>query len=265
MRDLIYGVRQQGKSTLALNLAMRARTPEGEIKPIIIFDPNAQYCCFPCAPDLFEFAEWLYKPAPARSRIIVYRPSPRTIHDEFTGVTQLLRGKLWDYKNYVLICDEASSLQRPSYMHPQLETYLRQAPPDIDVIQTCHRQVDVHTLGRTLVTDTFFFYTFQERELDLAAAQYGDEVAGLIQALGLHQFIHVWSEYGRQRYAIVRDSARWYTAIGPARGTANTDCRGNPRPAAGESSPAGGSNHNPTDSGGGGASSSGIGRSALVT
>ena len=211
MRALIYGIREQGKSTLALCLAAKARTDSGQLKTVIIFDPNAQYRMFPTVTTPEDFGAWLH--SSKRSRIIVYQPTPGTIPDEFQAISDLLSGSRWDYANYVLLVDEAAVLQKANSMHPALERFLRQAPHSVDVIQTMHRQVDASTLARVLCTDSFYFYASHLRERQIAADQWGEEVANVIPRLGRHQFCHVWTSGGFVRYSIVRTPSLWYVRI----------------------------------------------------
>lgn len=214
MRALIFGVRHQGKSTLAMNLALRARTPEGLLKSIVIIDPNAVWDGYFTVYQSKDVSRWLQAPYADRYRILVMRPTPGQIPEDFEETTKQLRGSLWDYGNYVLIVDEASLFQRSSMMHPALDAYLRQAPASIDVIQTMHRQVDSHTLGRTLVTDTFYFHSSQLRELELIEDQWGPNVAPAVAHLGIHQFVHCWLDVGGiRKYAIIRTPERWYSRI----------------------------------------------------
>lgn len=191
MLSVIIGRRRQGKSTLALSLAIAAAR-ETE-KSIIVFDPNNQYHSLPIIPD---FDQWLQTATPAPGSPAIGRIVPIDPTGEFESMVAVLDGGRWVWGDYSLIVDECSMLMSPHKLHPALERYARTSPKDVDVILTTHRIVDVHPLFRALSTDWFLFQSHLPRDLELITDAFGADVATAAASLPPYHVLHYWLDSG---------------------------------------------------------------------
>lgn len=206
MQALVLGRRRQGKSTVALAIAA------SQNNTTIIFDPNAQFCGFPTTSSVAEVERFLSATIESHARnVVVFRPQPGLTAEDFTALTDML----WGWDDFSLIIDEAAALQKPAYLHPNLERLVRQAPAGVVVIQTTHRIVDIHRLCRMLASDVWFFYVRQnDADLKTVQAEYCAEVAELIPYLRRYECLHYWlADGGAQRYAVWDDPKAWYVDL----------------------------------------------------
>lgn len=202
MLSVIIGRRRQGKSTLALSLAMSRE------KTIIVFDPNDQYGNLPVIQDM---AEWMPKTTPES----IGRILPSDLIPDWEALAQFLDGGAWTWGEYVLILDECSMLMTSQKLHPNLERYARTSPKDVDVILTTHRTVDVHTLFRALATDWYIFHQHLDRDLEVIADNFGVDVAEAARTLPEFQPIHFWlAKGGTPEWSIWDDPRAWFVDIG---------------------------------------------------
>ena len=74
MTALVLGRRRQGKSTLALALAA------SQHPTTVVFDPNAQFQRFPYTSDVDRISVELET---GGEPVLVFRPRPETIEDDF--------------------------------------------------------------------------------------------------------------------------------------------------------------------------------------
>ena len=213
MNGLVFGRRRQGKSTLALRLAMTHH------KTVFVFDPNAQFSnpAIPRVNDLEILGAWI-EDEQIEHGAIIYRPNAGSIHEEFDELVELI----WGLGNYCLLIDEAAALQRPHSLHPQLERLMRQAPRDgaenadgtvvdVSVIQTLHRPTDAHSICRSLQTDTFIAQTQLARDLAIIEEQFGPEVAADLPNLSRWEFLHCFTDLeGVQQYSVWDKPEGWY-------------------------------------------------------
>src|SRR5690242_3750530 len=104
--SLIFGRRRQGKTTLALHLALAM--PGG----VAIYDINSQVERFAgsTTSDIGLFGNWI---GDSPIRVLVYRPQ-RDVWGEFDGFAETL----WHKRGFTLLIDEASQLQSASSAHP---------------------------------------------------------------------------------------------------------------------------------------------------
>lgn len=200
MNALIFGRRRQGKSTLALALALSRN------KPIVIFDPNNQYQIMPPLPvEQVELA--MERNAP----LTIVQPEAGQMTEEF----ELLVAQLRNWSNYVVIVDETNSIQSKAALHPGLEWLMRKAPDDVDVIQTTHRPYDTQRLVRALAGELFIFQTTLQADLEVLAREYAPEIADEVSKLGAYECLHYWTEQaGVRKYSIWRKPEAWYVPIG---------------------------------------------------
>ena len=221
MNALIFGRRRQGKSTLALRLAMTYH------HSVFIFDPNVQYHLgegVPVFHDLEDLQAWI-DDTHVDHGLVIYRPrvnrSSQSLEESFSDFTEVISVK----GHWALVIDEASYLQSHARIDPALEGLMRQAPRDgarnlqgqvvdVSIIQTTHRPVDCHSVCRALASDTFFFSTSLRRDLDFVEAQYGPEVSGGLTDLERWHTVHLYSDAnGAQRFTIWTQPSAWYVPI----------------------------------------------------
>lgn len=202
---IIWGRRLQGKSTLALALAISARR-----SPIIIFDPCSQFEYFPVEPSAVQGIE--------RETPIFRVPVVEDPETAFQRLMTDLDGGVWRYEDYTLVLDETSLLQRPQAIHPALARLIRMGPDEITVIQTLHRPSETHATVRALATDFFFFQTYIQRDLDVISDNYGADVAEAVFRLKRHECLHWWLQPGGEpAWSVWTDPARWFIKIGDRR------------------------------------------------
>lgn len=205
MLALIIGRRRQGKSTLALSLAIAQR------RSIIVYDPNNQYGALPTVQPT-ELDAWLQRAGAGDVVRIVPVPP---VEETWAQVVDVLDGGAWRWSDYVLVVDECSMLMSPSYLDAALERYVRTSPMDVDVIMTTHRPRDVHSLVRALATDLFVFSTMLARDLDVLRDNYGPELAMAVPSLRQYHVAHFWLGAGGRSRVVVWDRPdEWYIDIG---------------------------------------------------
>jgi hypothetical protein len=206
MLALIIGRRRQGKSTLALALALMQR------HTVIVFDPNDQYAGFPAVSSAGEVGAALERSSDGD--IIRYLPAP-PVEEHWQALADLLDGGTWEWADYTLILDEASMLMSPHYLDEKLERFARTAPKDISLILTTHRPRDIHPLFRALATDLFCFQTTLALDVKVLQENYGAELASAVQRLGRYQVAHYWLAEGGTPMVHVWDKpSEWFIDIG---------------------------------------------------
>jgi len=226
MNALIFGKRRQGKSTLALRLALIHH------HTVVIFDPNNQYelgAGVPMYSSIPQFEAWL-QDEEIDHGLIVYRPDVRSIETEFEDVVDLL----WEKGHYALVVDESTYVQGFNRIHPSLERLVRQAPRDgarnaegavidVSVIQTLHRPADAHSLCRALASDMFYFQVSLPRDLQAVEDQWGEEVAEELTDLPRWVTLHAWQSLdGKECYSIWTDPSVWKLDINAGRGASTS-------------------------------------------
>lgn len=221
MNALIFGRRRQGKSTLALRLALSYH------HTVFVFDPNSQYHLGPAVPvfqELEDLQEWM-DDRRIDHGIVIYRPrvnrQAQSLDESFADFTEVISTR----GHWGLIIDEATYLQNHARCDPALEGLMRQAPRegarndageivDVSIIQTTHRPVDVHSICRALASDTFLFSASLRRDLDFVENQYGPEVSSSLTDLQRWHTVHVYSDdAGRQQFTLWNDPQKWYLDI----------------------------------------------------
>lgn len=200
MNTLIYGTRKQGKSTLAIALAVTAHDK------VLIFDPRGT---FPV------FASYPISAIP--SRLDGYRGGLQftrvgpfdtdEVEDAFAEFTSLTRER----EDISVIVDEAHMLQGSNTLDPNLDRWNRESTRSVEVIQTTHRIVDAHPDSRYHADDIFFFYADGPRELKTIRENFGSDVADAIPRLGKHQVIHWHRAVGGFKAWIIWDNGEdWF-------------------------------------------------------
>jgi hypothetical protein len=199
---LIFGRRFQGKTTIALHLALQGT------KGVAVYDINAQIARFPesTTSDLGVLDNWLDS---SGHRVVVFRPQT-DVWSEF----DFFAGSLWRKRGFCLFIDEASQLQTSGHCHPWLDRFVRMASrQDVDIIQTMHRPRDAATLCRSLATDWYIFRTTQETDLEVIAEHCGSDIAEQVRNVGegSHHAVH-WDD-AVARGEILTDPAAWFESL----------------------------------------------------
>lgn len=198
-----YGKRRQGKSTLALSLALTGSNR------VIVFDPNGQFPLIGEIPieKVGEWAEytrdkpgyWLARVGPLDS-------------DEVDDVFSTFAESLFTERNLSVIVDEAHMLQKPSYIHPSLDRWNRRSPESVTLIQTTHRIVDCHVDSRYHADEVFIFYAYLPRELKTIEDSFGPKgISEHIKQLKEHHVLH-WRKAvgGIPKISIWDKPTEWY-------------------------------------------------------
>jgi len=205
MNALVFGRRQQGKSTLAFALA------EEKQLPVAIYDINAQFRAWPeeVVSDPSDFALKIED-----SDLVIYRPESDP-WEEFEPVADAL----WERDGYVLIVDEASQLQSPSAAHPKLDRLVRMCDAKtVHLIQTIHRPADAAVICRSLATDWYIFRTNQENDLKVIAERCGARVAQEAASIQPHEYVH-WDD-SAGIYTVCKRPDSWFRDIHDTRSIA---------------------------------------------
>ena len=122
---------------------------------------------------------------------------------------------LWRKRGFTLLVDEASQLQGPSFIEPQLDRFVRMAPGGgVPIIQTMHRPRDSNGLCRSLASDWYIFRTMLGRDVQVIAEHCGEELAQRVSEFqeGGYQCLH-WND-ATGSGDIVCDSSAWYENLG---------------------------------------------------
>lgn len=202
MNVLEYGTRRQGKSTLALAIAV-TQNPR-----VVVFDPNNQFPLVQAVP-IEYLPEWLTETEESPGFAVV-RVGP--FDTEFIPKAFLQFSEaLYEVPNLSVIVDEAHVLQGNQWLDPNLDRWNRRSPASVTVVQTTHRIVDAHPDSRYHADHVFLFFTDSELELKAIGRHFGDEVKELVPRLKLHQVLHWWRETGGYRKYTVWDKPdEWF-------------------------------------------------------
>ncbi len=180
MNTLIYGTRKQGKSTLAVALAVNAHDR------VLIFDPRGTFPVFRA----FEIEDIPGRlDAHEEGQIQITRVGPYDtdeVSDAFSEFTRVSR----DREDISVIVDESHMLQGANSLDPNLDRWNRESSSSVEVIQTTHRIVDAHPDSRYHADNVFFFYAYLPRELKTVRESFGEDVALALPTLKRHQLIH---------------------------------------------------------------------------
>ena len=205
---LILGRRRQGKSTLALALAASRGS-------VVIYDPNGVFSCYLTTSSPQRILAELEN---GHERVIVFRPRFQFKENDFEALCLALWPLDSDkprFQDYSFIVDEASCIQTPSRIHPQLERLLRLAPRDILIIQTAHRLVDTHRLSRALATDVFLFHNGSGKDLELIATEFeSEDLRNRVAGLGEYEVAHYTILSGGKRmFWVWKRPGAWYLPL----------------------------------------------------
>lgn len=226
---LILGKRRQGKSTLALSLALNRHSV------VVIFDPDLQYQHCADIPIRIEklseirlgmaVLEKALQNEKLGTTIISVSPD-RAICDQ---VWNAFSDTLAEYPSgYAVIVDEAWNLQKATHINPKLQDMIRSSGnrpqigsgqiehnEDFTLIQTSHRFADLSTNVRSIATDFFIFRSTLTHDLDAIEAAFSPHVSREdVSGLGNHQALHIRDDHnGGIRATILRDPSKWHATI----------------------------------------------------
>jgi hypothetical protein len=181
VNGLVFGKRRRGKTTLTLHLARLLGLT------ICVFDVNRQFRYAPEATVSTEddLRALLLGGEPE----IIFRPG-LDVKAEF----EIFAGVVNQFEAITTIVDEASRLQRASWIEPALDVFIRHYKFETNnLIQALHRPQDAATISREVATDWYFFRTKQPRSLEAIAEQTDQEVAEAVAALQEREYVH-WSD-----------------------------------------------------------------------
>lgn len=185
MNDLIYGKRRQGKTTLALALAVARHNR------VAVFDPNDQLPVITSV-DATGLVEWVKRTRDLEPGIIsLIRVGPfnsEEIEEQFEQFATILQSE----GDISIIVDEAHMLQGSTWINPHLDRWNRRSPADVSLIQTTHRIVDAHPDSRYHADNVFFFYAYLPKELKTINDNFGS-VAEVVPRLTQYQVVH-WTK-----------------------------------------------------------------------
>jgi AAA+ ATPase superfamily predicted ATPase len=202
MITLIFGRREEGKTTLAYFLSRKTPTR-------VIFAPR---------PDVLESrqsipdSQGLFDLLDVRSEIIV-KPPVQVIRT-FEGVCSELRA--WIEENPLeeisFLVDEARFIKTTEYIPESFDWLLRFTPKKfVHTILTAHRPVDIAVDIRAIADFWMIFQTTQEHDLKIIAERCGSPVAEAAKVLQSGQVL-IWNDQrgiSRQH----NDRASWYVSI----------------------------------------------------
>lgn len=209
MNTLIYGKRRQGKSTLALALAM------SEHPVTVVFDPNDQ---FPNIERISDMESWLgnsrRETSDGKPILVVGRVGPIDT-GEVSIEFGLFMNHLWEERDISIIVDEAHMLQGSNSLDPNLDRLNRRSAASVLAIQTTHRIVDAHPDSRYHADDVYFFYAYLPRELKTIRENFGEDVALEVPKLKPFQVIH-WHKAtgGVPEWEVWEDGSEWFIELG---------------------------------------------------
>lgn len=219
MNILEYGTRRQGKSTLALALALTlaeraAENDDGAPIRVIVWDPNDQFKMIEQI-SINELPAWLEETRSGENwSYHIARVGPFDTA-QITPNFEIFTACLDDERCISVIIDEAHQLQGFSWLDENLDRWNRRSTASVAVIQTTHRIVDAHPDSRYHADHVFFFFADLPKELKTVRENWGEEVAAAIPLLKPFQVLHWHREKGGLKFWNVwPDGKRWYIDLG---------------------------------------------------
>lgn len=198
MITLVFGRREQGKTTLAYHLALQKETR-------VIVDPRGQ---FRTTSDILPDEVGLYELLDEREEVIIQpRGNPKEV---FARVSSVVEDWLRDNPGaqFVFLLDEARIFDTPSVIPDDFEYLLRMAPRnEVDVILTAHRPSDVSVDIRAIADFWLLFQMTQEHDLKVISERCGEKVAEIAATLPEHSVI-VWND-AKGTFRVSHDSEKW--------------------------------------------------------
>lgn len=223
MNVLIMGRRGLGKTTLAEFIALKLNPNR------VAFDPGDQYQDFAVRTSDLEVVrdeferDWQDEPL-SLSYIPPVGPDPAA--DQVEPFWNSFANLLWEFTgrheggaSYSLIIDEASELQSPAYVNPWLMRFIRRAPRrergdvnPVETIQTFHRPQDLNGIVASQVDEFYIFKMTKERDLEVIAKEWGDEVAQAVKGLRSPKT----NPPGRDVLKLDQETSKWEVITDPS-------------------------------------------------
>jgi len=185
---LVFGRREQGKTTFAYHLALQKETR-------VEFDPRGMFATTSdIIPDSFELQELLDE----REEIIVQPEHnvKRVFEDTCNSIWRWIKQyhDMGDELSLSFLVDEARFIDTPSYIPESLDAILRMAPRrEVDTIFTAHRPVDISVDIRAIADYWAIFQTTQEHDLKVISERCGEQVAEIVAKLPAHHLV-IWND-----------------------------------------------------------------------
>jgi len=199
MNHLFFGVRGQGKTTLAFYTAKQTG------RSIAVYDVSHRFNRWPelIFRDAGDFEDIVEAGA---FDLVIYQPQDDA-YEEFGEFSEIL----WD-KQLTLLLDEASELQEAQSKHHWLHKWIRMHDIDnSDVLQTLHAPADSWSRCRSLANFWYIFQTWRPADLHAIADHCGDQVALEVTKLREHEY--VFFDVAKRNMEICKNPALWYVPI----------------------------------------------------
>lgn len=222
MNIFILGRKYQGKSTLAIHLALQIKRARNGYR-IVVFDPKWQTKVFPYTDNIDEFRDFLYNRDidvdgatffPARR---FSDDDSEQVQKDFTEFCEAI-GMDAHLKNpparpLIVVIDEAYYLQGKGYLHPWLGRMIRLATEGkLYIIQAGHRPVDLTPDVRGKGDEFFFFRQTDPADLRIVTEICGEDCADAVASLDKHHVLRY--DVNRLTREAWRDPDAWYMDIG---------------------------------------------------
>jgi len=209
MNVLVCGRMKQGKTTLAVWLAL-------QFSPgVVIWDPRHMIAGLNYVHNPDELQQAIDEEVWERGPII-FRPDGLHVEEDFDGMCSILFSPPERYAQWALIIDEASQLQKPQSINPQLDRAVRQHPRTVLVIQTTHSLQDWHRSSKDLMSQLYIFRQ-QGRSLE-AVVDYCDgdeEFREVVRTLPDHWLVRYdfEAQQGQAQWEVWDDPSMWYVDL----------------------------------------------------
>lgn len=202
---VITGRRGKGKTSLAYHLA--SSLGQG----VVVFDPTEAFAIGAITNNKEDFEAALDREiSPVVFQVAGAAERKDAIESDCRDFVLAIK----HIRNISVVLDETSYLQSPQWCAPALDDEIRVGRRrHHDVYLTLHRMADCNGILLDLVTEFNFFVTKNPRSLERIAEYCGDRIAGLVSALGEHEFLHY--DVDTEQVYVNVDSESWRENLAP--------------------------------------------------
>lgn len=202
MNTVIVGRMKQGKTTLALWMARQKHSavvawdPRGMIEGVVVWGPDELQ-------EAIDEGDWNNGP-------LVYRFDGRDVAAEFADLCGVLFPPRFTRGHFALVVDEASALQKPNAMNPDLDRAVRQHPRSVDIIQATHSLQDYGRASKDLTSDIYSFSlsgNSLKALVEFCEVSDPDVFRETVRTLPPHHLVH-WS-HATNEWEIWDEPQRW--------------------------------------------------------
>lgn len=197
MTALFIGERGEGKTTLALFLAMRST------RVVLVFEPKPDettegmgiYVYSPA-----ELVEELHRVSESGERAVIFFVPPDDVSEGFTQFCDVLKSDdpriRYSYGGITIVIDEGWMLMTANSSHKDLERMLRLAPRNgenvINVFVLAHRPRDINPRTHTLNEHLYVFRVQEENDLDVIAESWTPSISETVRHFedSSHHLVH---------------------------------------------------------------------------